>query len=90
MQHLLVEGLSRKLERVTLVCIYDILERKNTFLGYKKQEVQKVIKLTFFQSGLPILLVQKLLFFQVLFFRQYKLGKCLLQYSRTKKRLSRL
>ena len=30
---------------------YDILERKNTFLGYKKQEVQKVIKLTFFQRG---------------------------------------
>ena len=50
-QHLLVEGLSRKLERVTLVGIYDILERKNTFLGYKKQEVQKVIKLIFFQRG---------------------------------------
>ena len=28
-----------------------ILERKNTFLGYKKQEVQKVIKLIFFQRG---------------------------------------
>ena len=27
---------------------YDILERKNAFLGYKKQEVQKVEKLTFF------------------------------------------
>ena len=30
---------------------YEILERKNAFLGYKKQEVQKVEKLTFFQSG---------------------------------------
>ena len=30
---------------------YDILERKNAFLGYKKQEVQKVEKLTFFQRG---------------------------------------
>ena len=30
---------------------YDILERKNSFLGYKKQEVQKVEKLTFFQRG---------------------------------------
>ena len=30
---------------------YDILERKKAFLGYKKQEVQKVEKLTFFQSG---------------------------------------
>ena len=30
---------------------YDIVERKNAFLGYKKQEVQKVEKLTFFQRG---------------------------------------
>ena len=30
---------------------YDILERKNAFLGYKKEEVQKVEKLTFFQRG---------------------------------------
>ena len=30
---------------------YDILERKNTFLGYKKKEVQAVEKLTFFQRG---------------------------------------
>ena len=28
---------------------YDILKRKNAFLGYKKQEVQKVEKLTFLQ-----------------------------------------
>ena len=27
---------------------YDILERKSAFLGYKKQEVQKVLKLIFF------------------------------------------
>ena len=30
---------------------YDILERKKAFLGYKKQEVQKFEKLTFFQRG---------------------------------------
>ena len=30
--------------------LYDILERKNTFLGYKKK-VQKVEKLTFYQRG---------------------------------------
>ena len=30
---------------------YDILERKNAFLGYKKKEVQKVEKLTFFKRG---------------------------------------
>ena len=32
------------------VC-YDIPERKNTFLGCKKKEVQKVEKLTFFKRG---------------------------------------
>ena len=31
--------------------IYDILERKNVFLGYSNKEVQKVEKLTFLQSG---------------------------------------
>ena len=30
---------------------YDFLHRKNAFLAYKKQEVQKVDKLTFFQRG---------------------------------------
>ena len=30
---------------------YDILERKNAFLGYKNQEVEKVEKLKFFQRG---------------------------------------
>ena len=31
--------------------LYDILERKNAFLGYKKHEVQKVEKLTFFKRS---------------------------------------
>ena len=30
---------------------YDILEQTNAFLGLKKQEVQKVEKLTFFERG---------------------------------------
>ena len=30
---------------------YDVLERKNAFLGYKKQDVEKVEKLTFFKGG---------------------------------------
>ena len=37
-----------------------------------------------------MVLVQKWPFFQLLFFRQYTQGKCLLRYSRTKKRHSRL
>ena len=31
--------------------IYDFLELKIAFLGYKKRKVQKVEKLTFFQRG---------------------------------------
>ena len=31
--------------------LYDILDRKNAFLGYKKHEVEKVEKLRFFQRG---------------------------------------
>ena len=37
---------------------YDVLERKNAFLGYKIREVQKVEKLTFFQWGYFMGLVQ--------------------------------
>ena len=46
---------------------YDILEQTSAFLGYKKKEVQKVEKLTFFQRGNPMFLVQKWSFFQLLF-----------------------
>ena len=50
---------------------YDILERKNAFPGYKnkngQKKVQKVEKLTFFQRGLKIVLVQNSSFFQLFF-----------------------
>ena len=32
---------------------YDILERKNGFLGYKNKKFKKVEKFTFFQRGYP-------------------------------------
>ena len=54
---------------------YDILKRKNAFLGYKNNKFKKSKKLTFFQ---------------LFFFKQYRPIKCLLPYSRTKKRLSSL
>ena len=38
---------------------YEILERKNAFLGYEKKEVQKVEKLTFSQRAKPMVFVQK-------------------------------
>ena len=67
---------------------YDIVERKNFSLGYKKSS--KVRKFKFFPKGLTDAFGQKMAIFPSLFFRQYRLGKCLLQYSTTKKRLSRL
>ena len=40
--------------------------------------------MTVFQSGWPMVLVQKWSFFQLFFFRQYTPGKWVLRYSRTK------
>ena len=47
-----------------------------------KQEVQKVEKLRFFQRGSSMLLAKNWPF--SMFFWQYRPGKCVLQYSRTK------
>ena len=38
---------------------YDILEPKNAFLGYKNKKFENSKKLTFFQRGWPMLLVEK-------------------------------
>ena len=64
---------------------YDILERKNAFLGSKNKKIKKSKNWHFskgFEPKMPI--------FQTFFFRQYRPRKWLLWYSRTKKRLSRL
>ena len=47
--------------------VYDILERKNAFLGYKNKKLKKVQKWTFFQRGEPMVFVQKWRLFQVFF-----------------------
>ena len=69
---------------------YGILESKNNFLFDKKKKVQKVEKLTFFQRGLSTVLVKNGLMLTYFFFRQYRPGKCVLLFSRTKKQLFRL
>ena len=66
---------------------YNILERQNAFLGYKKKEIQRVEKLTFFPKRLTHRFVQKMAILETFFFMQYRPGKCLLRYSTTKKRL---
>ena len=68
---------------------YDILERKNASLGYKNKKFKKSENLHFYKEVNPWLL-SKNGHFSNFFFRQYRPGKCLLRYSRTKKCLSRL
>ena len=68
---------------------YDILQRKNAFLGYKNKKSKKS-KNWHFSKGVNPWFWSKNGHFSKFFFRRYSLGKCLLWYSRTKKRLSRL
>ena len=65
---------------------YDILERKNAFLGYKDKKFKKSENLHFWLThGCG----PKMAIIATFFLRQYRTGKCLLRYSTTKKRLSK-
>ena len=68
---------------------YDILGQKNAFLGYKKKS-SKSQNIDIFQNRLTHAFGPKMAILPPLFLRQYRPGKCLLRYSRAKKRLSRL
>ena len=46
---------------------YDILELKKACVGYKNKKFKESKKLTFFQRGEPMVLVQKWPFFQLFF-----------------------
>ena len=67
----------------------DILERKNAFVGYENKKLNKWENWHFSQGVNPWFW-SKNGNFSNFFFWQYRPGKCLLRYSRTKKRLSRL
>ena len=69
---------------------YDILERKNSFLGYKNKKFKKSKNWHFSKGVNPWFWSKNGHFSNFFFFRQYRPGKCLLWYSKTKKRLSRL
>ena len=66
---------------------YDILEQKIAFLGYKNKKFKKFKN---FSKGVFPWFWSKNGYFSNFFFRKYRPGKCLLWYSSTKKRLSRL
>ena len=68
---------------------YDILEEENAFLGYKHKKSKKP-KGDIYRKGLTHGFGPKMAIFSNFFFSQYRPGKYLLRYSRTKKRLSRL
>ena len=70
------------------IVFYDILERKNAFLGNKKKST-KSRKIDIFPKGLTHGFAQKLVIFPSFFFRQYRQGNCVLSYSRTEKRIAR-
>ena len=66
----------------------DILNRGNAFLGYKIKNC-KTSKNWHFSKGVNPWFWSKNGHFSNFFFTQYRPGKCILWYSRTKKRLSR-
>ena len=63
--------------------------KKNPFQAIKTRS-SKSRKIDIFPKGLTHGFGPKMGIFPTFFFRQYRPGKCLLRYSRTKKRLSRL
>ena len=68
---------------------YDILESTNAFLGYKKKKFKKSKNWQFFKGVHPWLW-SKNGHYGNFFSRQYRSGKCLSPYSRTKNSLCRL
>ena len=67
----------------------DILKQKDSFLAYKNKKFKKS-KNWRFLKGLTHGFSPKMAIIPCFFFRQYRQGKCLLRYFRTKKCLSRL
>ena len=68
---------------------YDILERKNAFVGNKNKKFKKS-KIDIFLKWLNHGFGPKMTIFPTFFFRQDRPEKCLFRYSGTKKCLSRL
>ena len=65
--------------------IYDILERKEAFLGYKRRSSRSRKIHILHKRVIPCVWSKNAHFF-IFFFRKYRPGKCLLRYFRTKKK----
>ena len=68
---------------------HDILKRQNAFLALKTRNL-KSGKIEVFSKGLVYGFGPKLTIFPCFYFRKYRPRKCVLQFSRTKERFSRL
>ena len=71
-------------------CLLRYSRKKKTPFYAIKTRSSKSRKIDIFQRGLTHRYGPKIAIFFNFFFRQYRQGKCLLRYSRTKKLLSRL
>ena len=69
---------------------YNILERKNAFLGYKNKKFEKSKNWHFSKGVNPWFWSKNGHFSNFFFFTHYRPGKCLLRYYRARKRLFRL
>ena len=69
---------------------FTIFQNEKTPFYSIKTRNSKSRKIDIFPKGLTHGLGPKMAIFPTFFFRQYRPGKCLLRYSRTRKRLSRL
>ena len=69
---------------------YNIVKVKNAFLGYRSKKFKNSRNWHFSKGVNPWFWPKNSHFFNCFFFSQYRPGKSLLWYSRTKKRLSRL
>ena len=66
------------------IVFYDILERKNAFLGYKNQMIKKWKNWHFSKGVNPWFWSKNIHFSNFFFCRKYRAGTCLLWYSRAK------
>ena len=78
----------RKIGQENVFC--DIVEGQNALPGYKNKKFKKSKNWHFSEGVNPCFWYWNGRFSNFFSFRQYRPGKCLLVYSRTKKRLSRL
>ena len=70
-------------------CLSRYSRTKKAYLGYKNKS-SKSRKIDIFPRGLTHNFCQKMAIFPICFFWQYRQGKCLSRYFKTKKLLSRL